>query len=111
MYGIGRISISPDIFHDRLCYNATANDHFSVKMGTHLTVPANTADSIVGIPMDNDLNTDASPTGAYAPCVSCHDPHGTSPLIPPTMDHPESNAMLRYKYTRDSNELCSKCKK
>ena len=87
----------------------TANDHFSVKFGTHLTpplAPNNIPDDFVDIPIDVDLNTAASPIGNYAPCVSCHDPHGTNTTVPAGYN---SNLMMRYKFPPDLSELCAKC--
>jgi hypothetical protein len=91
----------------------TDNDHHSVKFGTHQTPPKppnNVPDNLV-IPIDVDLNTGASPTGDYAPCISCHDPHGTNVRTP---DGYTSNKMVRYEFPVSidptmKSELCAKC--
>jgi predicted CxxxxCH...CXXCH cytochrome family protein len=47
-------------------------------------------------PIDCDLNTDANCADTdYAPCISCHDPHGTS-IVDPV--HPSKNFMLRRQW-------------
>ena len=81
-------------------------NEWSVQFGTHLTQSAVNADTILGVPIDVDLNTDAAAAGAgaYAPCVSCHDPHGTNTVKPPGKP---SNYMMRFEWT--GNTLCSKC--
>jgi predicted CXXCH cytochrome family protein len=58
-----------------------------------------------GAPLDHDLSALASPgRPVFAPCVTCHDPHG-SPEPDTTLD---SNRMVRLGY-RTSNELCLSC--
>jgi hypothetical protein len=92
----------------------TDSDHHSVKFGTHLTPPKppnNNPDTLAGIPIDVDLNTNASPTGNYAPCISCHDPHGTGVKTPSGYT---SNRMVRYEFPVETDptmksELCAKC--
>jgi len=81
---------------------------YATQFGRHLTPPAAypNPDNIPDIPIDVDLNTNASPTGNYAPCVSCHDPHGTGTPVPPDYS---SNRMLRFRFPPDNAVLCSKC--
>ena len=60
-------------------------------------------------PIDCDLNTGANCADTdYAPCVSCHDPHGTGLVEPGS---PETNFMMRRKWiTFDSDPyLCMGC--
>ena len=63
----------------------------------------------VTFPIDTDISTNASTTEPdYAPCISCHDPHGTN-----TPDHhgsatTQSNFMLRYTWISNS-DLCIVC--
>jgi mono/diheme cytochrome c family protein len=77
-----------------------------VEFGTHLTKSAALADAMVDVPIDADLSTDAISAGtkAYAPCISCHDPHGTNTVKPAGKP---SNYMMRFEWT--GNTLCSKC--
>ena len=90
----------------------TDADHHSMWFGSHLTPPQGAQpDTIPGILIDLDLNTGAAGGGNYAPCVSCHDPHGTGTAAPRTYP---SNRMVRYEFpvANDpsmSSELCSKC--
>ena len=79
-------------------------NEWSVQFGTHLTKAAGAADAIPDIPIDIDLNTGAG--GFYAPCVSCHDPHGTGTTVP--VGKP-SNYMMRFNWPPTANTLCSKC--
>ena len=79
-------------------------NEWSVQFGTHLTRSPGSADGIVDIPLDIDLNTDAS--GYFAPCVSCHDPHGTGVA---KHSSNRSNFMMRFGFPPTSNVLCSKC--
>ena len=67
-------------------------------------MPAGNADGLVDIPIDIDLNTGAG--GNYAPCISCHDPHGTGTVKPVSKT---SNRMLRFTWPPTDNILCSKC--
>ncbi len=67
----------------------------------------------VTYPVDSDLTTLASRTNPdYAPCISCHDPHGTG-----VQDHSgsaatHSNRMLRDNFTYTSDDaLCVSCHK
>ena len=62
----------PDHRHERDTAAGDAN-HWSVELGTHLT---GTVPSISM--MDADLTTNASGLPNYAPCVSCHNPHGST---------------------------------
>lgn len=62
----------PDMRHEKDTAPADAN-HWSVELGTHLT---GTTPSISMI--DADLTTNAGGTPNYAPCASCHNPHGST---------------------------------
>ena len=55
-------------------------------------------------PVDRDLNTAAAGAPFYAPCVTCHDPHGTT-LVETTRT---SNRMVRDKWTEPPT-LCNTC--
>ena len=55
-------------------------------------------------PVDRDLNTAATGAPFYAPCISCHDPHGTT-LVETTRT---SNRMVRDKWTFPPT-LCNAC--
>jgi len=81
---------------------------FSVEFGTHLTPPVAypNPDLIPDIPIDTDVSTVASGPKHYAPCISCHDPHGTGVQKPPSAS---SNSMLRFTIPPTNNILCSKC--
>ena len=83
---------------------ATAINHWSVQMGTHLSysdgdrsgTPGNDALN-APYPIDCDLNTGANCADTdYAPCVSCHDPHGTSIVEPAS----PNNIMMRRKWIK-----------
>ena len=55
------------------------------------------------IPVDSDVTTRATPVAPdYAPCISCHDPHGTGAPD----NNKASNRMLRMEWT---NDLCRVC--
>jgi predicted CXXCH cytochrome family protein len=71
-------------------------------MGTHLTYPGGDARAY---PMDIDLNTGATGVTDYAPCVACHDPHGTG-----TTDKAPSttNRMMRANW-KSVSTLCVQC--
>ena len=73
----------------------------SVELGTHLTVA--TGDTLP-YPVDRDLNTAATGVPFYVPCISCHDPHGTT-LVETTRT---SNRMVRDKWTEPPT-LCNTC--
>ena len=73
-----------------------------VRMGDHLTI--SNGDSI-SYPMDQDLSTNASGATYYAPCVACHDPHGTTAAEPAKNN---LNRMLRDQWVT-TNPLCNKC--
>ena len=60
----------------------------------------------IRFPVDSDLSTNASPGGRdFAPCISCHNPHGTAVFDPgkPT------NRMLRDIWTTEGSALCKEC--
>jgi hypothetical protein len=63
------------------------------------------------IPVDSDITGRATPTGPdFAPCISCHDPHGSASAKVETVEGTKrSNRMLRADYTLSSSPLCSKC--
>jgi hypothetical protein len=86
-------------------YVGMANE-WSVEFGTHSTQPSSSADTGVAVPIDVDLNTDAAGGAAYAPCISCHDPHGTGTIKPLGYD---SNLMMRFEWPNRANTLCSVC--
>jgi hypothetical protein len=87
---------------------------WSVEFGTHLSGPPwpppspqfGSADSVVPTPIDADLSTDAAGGKEYAPCVSCHGPHGTGTG---KAANNRSNFMLRTSFPPSSNLLCSMC--
>lgn len=104
---------------------AGANNHWSVEFNTHLTYadgdrgsgiweptdwvespssdPANAP-----YPIDCDLTSNANCSGInYAPCISCHDPHGTDVVETGEL----SNYMLRRKWkgTGRGSYLCRGC--
>jgi hypothetical protein len=95
-----------------------AGNHWSVEFGTHLSRPqgdygttwtAPGQDAVnAPYPVDCDLSTDKDCTvGAdYAPCISCHDPHGTGISEPSKI----SNYMLRRKWITPANYTESLCK-
>jgi predicted CXXCH cytochrome family protein len=57
-----------------------------------------------GIPLDDDLTTAADPSSPlFAPCVTCHDPHGSGS---PDVTKSNSNAMLRLAFKRDLCVIC-----
>ena len=68
------------------------SNHWSVEFGTHMTY---TNGDTRPYPIDLDLNTGATGTADYAPCISCHDPHGTT-VVEPTRT---SNRMVRDVWT------------
>jgi hypothetical protein len=50
------------------------------------------------IPVDSDITRRATPASPdFAPCVSCHDPHGSPYVLPEKL----SNRMLRANYACD----------
>jgi hypothetical protein len=81
---------------------AGAGNHWSVELGSHLTV--SDGDSLP-YPIDADLNTNANAADVdYAPCVFCHDPHGTG-VVESTKT---SNRMVRDNWIVPST-LCNRC--
>jgi hypothetical protein len=95
---------------------ASSANHWSLQMGTHLTYANGDRSGTVGndatnapFPIDCDLNTAANCADTdYAPCVSCHEPHGTAVLDP---KNSTSNIMMRRKWLTIDTEpfLCSGC--
>lgn len=100
---------SVQVAFDNYCYNACHSvisvqnhrhetdsrpadaNYRSVEFGTHLTVADGES---LGVFVDSDLSSRAIPAEPdYAPCVSCHDPHGTG--APAT----SRNRMLRRRAT------------
>lgn len=82
-----------------------AANHFSVEFGTHLTVADGAAQQYgKTYPIDKHLNSGAAGLPDYAPCVSCHDPHGTT-LVEPSK---RSNFMVRDKFN-GSSTFCLAC--
>jgi len=61
----------PDMRHEQDTAPAAAN-HWSVELGTHLTGTVPTISMF-----DADLTTNAAGLPNYAPCASCHNPHGS----------------------------------
>jgi hypothetical protein len=91
----------PDMRHEQDTL-VSDNNHWSVEFGTHLTYAGGDARNI---PIDVDLNTNAAGGADYAPCVACHDPHGT------TVNEPSktSNRMVRDQWLTPSAVLCAYC--
>ena len=58
-------------------------------------------------PVDQDISTNASGSTYYAPCISCHDPHGTGAPAK-TAATTQSNFMLRDSWLSPSI-LCKVC--
>jgi hypothetical protein len=75
--------------------------------------PYNNGDGLaVPWPVDCDLTTDAPlAPPRYAPCVSCHNPHGTATTnTQPSWDGShESNFMLRGNWMTETTEFCGTC--
>jgi predicted CxxxxCH...CXXCH cytochrome family protein len=91
----------PAMTHERDTLAADGN-HWSVEFGTHMTT--SDGDSII-YPVDADLNTGANAADVdYAPCISCHDPHGTG-VVEPTKS---SNRMVRDSWIT-APTLCNVC--
>jgi len=75
----------------------------AVQFGTHLTYPD--GESVV-YPIDSALTTNASVAPEdFAPCISCHDPHGTP--VPVTLS--STNKMARDAFSGDDVTLCAGC--
>jgi len=95
---------------------ATDSNHWSVQFGMHLSYANGDRSGTIGddtvnapFPIDCDMNTGANCADTdYAPCISCHDPHGTN-IVEPT--NPGSNFMMRRKWnTLDTDPyLCKGC--
>lgn len=95
-----------DMRHERDTQPSDPNYH-SVEFGTHLTVSDGES---ISYPVDSDISDKASTTGPdYAPCVSCHDPHGTT--CTDTKGNPDrtSNFMLRDDWQNKNAFLCKEC--
>ena len=80
---------------------ASDGNHWSVEFGTHMTYSNGDTRPY---PIDLDLNTGATGTTDYAPCASCHDPHGTT-VVETTRT---SNRMVRDTWTEPTT-LCDRC--
>jgi len=74
----------------------------AVELGTHLTLPS------VAYVMDRDLTSSAGGPPNYAPCVSCHDPHGSLTVDTRGAGSTARNHMLVDNWLAGS-ELCSTC--
>jgi len=91
--------------------------YWSVQMGTKGTKSDGDRSGTLGndelnapYPIDCDLNTSANCADTdFAPCVSCHDPHGTAIVEP---GNPANNFMLRrtgWSIGNPEPELCRGC--
>jgi hypothetical protein len=72
----------------------------AVALGTHLT--SSTTDLV----MDSDLTTRAGGQPHYVPCVSCHNPHGTT--VTDTKKNAYTNLMVVEKW-RSGFGICVRC--
>lgn len=70
-----------------------------VTLGTHMTLTS------VPLRMDSDLNSTVNGGTNFAPCVACHDPHGTS--NPDTKSG--TNRMVRMEFLSGASPLCTAC--
>jgi hypothetical protein len=105
--------------HERDTAPADA-DHNAVLFGTHLTVadgynslnvklPA-AGGNYMNYPIDLDLTTNAALLGPYyAPCVACHDPHGSTSTDTKGSKANSSNRMLRDQFQTKTADLCVTC--
>lgn len=77
----------------------------AVQMGTHASYER-PLDGALAYPMDGDLSVFAGSAIApfFAPCVSCHDPHGSAA----TSLTGKSNRMARENY-KEPPKMCSRC--
>ncbi len=84
----------------------------AVKFGTHITRSDGEA---AGIPIDSDLTTRASTAEPdYAPCIACHNPHGTGNTNHKGAVATQSNKMIRREmgggdWWRNSTPFCTVC--
>lgn len=61
------------------------------------------------MPLDNDLTSAArSGVPVFAPCITCHDPHGTGTIDNGQTDTPVTNHMLRRRW-KNKFQLCVFC--
>ncbi len=74
-----------------------------VEFGRGIT-PADGA--IIKWPVDSDLTTKANGGKTYAPCVSCHNPHGTNTIPEAAAD---GNHMVRDVYYGNYGYFCIEC--
>jgi hypothetical protein len=84
-----------------------------VRFGLHGSISdADTLPGTIPYPVDSDLTTRASTADPdFAPCVSCHDPHGTgvSDVRGGGTGPAKKNAMLRDTWWSSPNTLCKNC--
>lgn len=75
----------------------------AVRFGAHLTMADGES---IRYPIDSALTTHASTDSPdYAPCISCHNPHGT----PVVQSQAPTNRMLRDPLDGEGTTLCSTC--
>ncbi|MHB8837038.1 MAG: hypothetical protein ACYC9Y_15220 [Candidatus Methylomirabilia bacterium] len=75
----------------------------AAQFGTHMTKPD--GETIV-YPIDSALTTSAGTApGDYAPCISCHNPHGT----PVAKTWTTTNRMVRAPFNGPNPTLCDAC--
>lgn len=92
----------PDMRHEQDTLQSDPN-HGSVEFGTHYTY-ATPAGSI----LDVDLTTDAAGLPNFAPCVSCHNPHGSANTDVVSAGPAARNKMLVKDWYR-ATTLCKDC--
>lgn len=79
-------------------------NHWSVQLGTHLT-----ADVPLLSMTDADVTTDAAGLPNHAPCVSCHNPHGSTVTDTRGPAPTGTNRMLIAKGFRSAYPFCANC--
>jgi hypothetical protein len=122
--GIAEHPWDAQVFFDNYCATAChpgagvlamthASDAFpaegAVQFGTDMTWSDGES---LSIPVDSDITRRATPAAPdFAPCISCHDPHGSASakVSDPDRGIRPSNRMLRADYTIQSSRLCSLC--
>lgn len=78
----------------------------AVEFGQHLTIADGTS---ISYPIDSDLSTNAPAAQPnYAPCVSCHNPHGTTETYSKGSPSTKSNLMMRARW-KSPSVLCVTC--
>lgn len=78
-------------------------EHWSVEAGTHLTRATPTSCIV-----DADVTTDAAALPNYAPCIACHNPHGSPNTDSDTFGAGATNRMLGVDWHR-AMTLCNDC--